>query len=70
MDSKHLTPEDMTTVRALVAHYGLRPMVNAIAKAAEELDADGKPVLDEFGDPMDEGDIQTAVANLLDGQLY
>ena len=70
MDSKVLTPEDMNTVQALVARYGLRPMVNAIAEATDELHADGKPVLDEFGDPMDEGDIQTAVSNLLEGQLY
>jgi hypothetical protein len=45
-------------------------MVNAIAKAAESRFAEGEPVLDEFGEPMDEGDIQTAVANLLDGSLY
>jgi hypothetical protein len=70
MGIKLLKPQDMSIVRDLLARYGLRPLVNSVAKAADEFLAEGKPVLNEHGEPMDEGDIETAVANLLEGQLY
>lgn len=65
----YLDPGDMATIRTLVARHGLRPVVDAVGAAAVELSNQDIPVADEYGDPMDASDIQTAAANLAEG-LY
>jgi hypothetical protein len=67
---RHLNEHDTQTVRTLVAEYGLRPVVNAVGAAALALLQTGQPVKDADGDPMDEGEIETAAHNLIEGSLY
>lgn len=69
-DRHYLSGVDHETVRTLVARHGLRPMVDAVGCAARELIESGVPVLNEFHEPMDEGDIQVAAENLCSGDLY
>jgi hypothetical protein len=61
---------DRQTVQALVARYGLRPVVDAVAAAALALLEAGQPVKDAQGDPMDREDIETAAQNLREASLY
>jgi hypothetical protein len=61
---------DQQTVRALVARYGLRPVVDAVGAAALALLAAREPVKDEDGDAMDAEDIEIAARNLIEGSLY
>lgn len=65
----YLDTADMATVRTLVARHGLRPMVDAVAAAAQELHEQEIPVPDEYGQPMEADDLEIAVSNLGE-QLY
>jgi hypothetical protein len=64
-----LKSTDLLVIMAVVAEYGLRPVVDAVAAAAQMLLEAGEPVKDEQGESMDREDIETAVRNLLEG-LY
>jgi hypothetical protein len=52
-----------------VARHGLRPVVDAVGAAARELLEADIPVLDEYHEPMDKGDVETAADNLCHGDL-
>lgn len=61
---------DFSEIKALVTKYGLRPVIDAVANAAEMLDKSRLPVKDAYGDPMDSEDIRTATHNLRQRDLY
>lgn len=48
----------------MVGEYGLRPTVNGLADAIEDLLNTKATIRDEFGEPMHESDIQLSIKNL------
>ena len=65
-----ISGDDHKLITELVEKHGLRPHVDAVGCAARELVEIGKSVKDEYGDQMDDDDVQTAAHVLTNGDLY